>query len=69
MSFNIVRSNNSKAAELFRLLSFLNPDGILIEFLQSGAEALHEDLQKLVSNRVDMSKPKGTDRVGKIFLA
>ena len=56
MSFNIVRSNNSQAAELLRLLSFLNPDGILIDFLQSGAEALQEALQKLMSNRIDMSK-------------
>jgi hypothetical protein len=56
MSFNIIKNNNSQAAELLRLLSFLNPDGILIDFLQSGAEALQEDLQKLVSNRIDMSK-------------
>jgi tetratricopeptide (TPR) repeat protein len=56
MSFNIVRSNNSLAAELFQLLSFFNPDGILIDFLQSGVEALQEDLRKVVSNRIDMSK-------------
>ena len=33
MSFNIVRNNHPQAAELLRLLSFLNPDGILNRFL------------------------------------
>ena len=56
MSFNIVRNNHPQAAELFQLLSFLNPDGILIDFLQAGAEALQDDLRQLVSNRIDMSK-------------
>ena len=56
MSFNIVRNNNSQAAELLQLLSFLNPDGILIEFLQSGVEALPDGLRQIVSNRIDMSK-------------
>src|SRR5271154_3780781 len=56
MSFNIVRNNHPQAAELFQLLSYLNPDGVLIDFLQSGAEALSEDLQKVLSSRIDMSK-------------
>src|SRR5271154_4435885 len=56
MSFNIVRNNHRQAAELFQLLSFLNPDGILIDFLQAGAEALRDDLRQLVSNQHDMSK-------------
>lgn len=56
ISFNIVRNNNSQAAELLQLLSFLNPDGILIDFLQCGAEVLPDDLRQVVSNRIDMSK-------------
>ena len=56
MSFNIVRNNHPQAAELFQLLSFLNPDGILIDFLQAGVEALRDNLRQLVSNRIDMSK-------------
>src|SRR5271170_1950606 len=56
MSFNIVRNNDRQAAELFQLLSFLNPDGVLIDFLQAGVEALQNDLRQLVSNRIDMSK-------------
>ena len=56
LSFNIVRSKNPQAAELLQLLSFLNPDGILIDFLEAGGEALPDELQKVVSNRIDMSK-------------
>ena len=56
MSFNIVRNNHPQAAELFQLLSFLNPDGILIDFLQSGVDALPDDLRKVVSNKIDLSK-------------
>ena len=56
MSFNIVRNTHAQAAELLRLLSFLNPDGILIDFLQSGIEALDNDLRQVVSNRVGLAK-------------
>ena len=56
MSFNIVRSIHPQAAELFQLFSFLNPDGILIDFLQDGAEALPDAMHQLVSNPMDMSK-------------
>ena len=56
MSFDIVRNIHPQAAELFQLLSFLNPDGILIDFLQDGMEALRDDLRRLLSNPIDMSK-------------
>jgi hypothetical protein len=56
MSFNIVRKNHRQAAELFQLLSYLNPDGVLIDFLQAGVKALPDDLQALVSSRIEMSK-------------
>ena len=52
MSFNVVRKNNPQAAKLFQILSFLNPDGILIDFLQSGIKAFPDDLQQVVSNRI-----------------
>jgi Tetratricopeptide repeat/NB-ARC domain len=48
MSFNEIRKNNSTAAHLFQLLAFFNPDGILIEFLKSGAEGMDNDLKRLV---------------------
>src|SRR5208282_603998 len=56
LSFNIVRENHPQAAELFQLLSFLNPDGIIIDFLRDGVEVLRDDLRQIVSNQIDMSK-------------
>jgi hypothetical protein len=56
MSFNIVRKNHTQATELFQLLLFLNPYGILIDFLQAGVQALQDDLRQLISSRIDMSK-------------
>jgi hypothetical protein len=37
MSFTAISGKDPTAVELLRLISFLNPDGILIKFLQSGA--------------------------------
>jgi tetratricopeptide (TPR) repeat protein len=54
MSFNIVRNNNPQAAKLFRLLSFLNPDNILIDFLQSGAVIFENDLRQIILNQISM---------------
>jgi hypothetical protein len=42
-------------AKLLRLFSFLNPDGILIAFLLSGAEALEGDLRHMISDRSEMA--------------
>ena len=57
MSFNLVRTNHTQAADLFRLFAFLNPDGILIDFLISGAKAIdNDDLRQLISNRIEMAK-------------
>jgi tetratricopeptide (TPR) repeat protein len=56
MSFKVIQNGHMQAAELLRLLSFLNPDGILIEFLQSGANALKNDLQEVVLDRNKRAK-------------
>ena len=56
MSFNIVQRNHPQAAKLFQLLSFLNPDGVLIDFLQSGIKGLPKDLQPIVASRIDLAK-------------
>jgi tetratricopeptide (TPR) repeat protein len=56
MSVKVVRNNNPHAAKLLQLISFLNPDGVLIEFLQSAAETLPEGLREVLSNRIDLSK-------------
>jgi hypothetical protein len=42
-------------ARLLRLFSFLNPDGILIAFLASGAEALEDGLQHIIFDQVEMA--------------
>ena len=56
MSFEVVRTRNPGGAELFQLLSFLNPDGVGIDFLQSGVEALQNDVRQLLSNQSEMAK-------------
>ena len=53
MSFKMVQELNPYAAELLRVLSFLNPDGALIDFMAAGAEAL--GLQPLLSNRGELA--------------
>jgi len=56
MSFQVVRNKNLPAAELFQLLAFLNPDGVRIDFLQAGAEVLHDDVEQLLAKPVEMAK-------------
>ena len=55
MSFSIIRNNHHQAAELLQLFSYLNPDGILIDFLQDGVDALQGELKEVISNRVVLS--------------
>ena len=45
-----------QAAKLFQLLSFLNPDGILIDFLESSVQVLEQDLRQVLSNPIDRAK-------------
>lgn len=49
MSYNIVRETNPSAVKLFELLTFLNPDSILIEFLVLGTEWFENDVQEVVA--------------------
>jgi hypothetical protein len=56
MSFMAISSNDPTAVELLRLLSFLNPDGILIKFLQSGANGIQENLQQIILHRIKSTK-------------
>jgi tetratricopeptide (TPR) repeat protein len=51
LSFQEVQQNSHAAAELLRLLAFLNPDGVMIEFLERGIDGLTEELQALVADR------------------
>ena len=56
MSFEILRKSNSRVVKLFQIMSLLNPDGILIDFLKDGLEALDYDLQTLVLNKLELAK-------------
>jgi len=49
LSFERIEQNNSDAPKLLRLLSFLNPDGILTDFLDTGKEGLSAELAEIVS--------------------
>ena len=57
MAFKVLTENPSylQAANLFRLLSFLNPDKILIDFLCTGCRKL-KDFQSTFSNRSLLAK-------------
>jgi len=56
VSFDAVlkEENGHVAAKLLQLLAFLNPDIIMLDFLEAGAEALDDDLKKLVKDKVDL---------------
>ena len=51
MSFQQAQENNEGAAHLLKLLAFLNPDGVLIDFLEAGKESLTPELRELVADR------------------
>ena len=56
MSFEKVKENNSEAAKLLILFTFLNPDGILVDFLQDGYEGLDEPLRTAIGNPFKFSQ-------------
>jgi len=56
LSFNIVQKSHPLAALLFRILSFLHPDGILLDFLQFTIQAFPPNLQELLSSPAEVSK-------------
>jgi tetratricopeptide (TPR) repeat protein len=50
ISFEFIRKREPPTANLFQYLSFLNPDGILMEFVELGKEALGDDIREIVSD-------------------
>ena len=56
ISFDKVKSIHPQAANLLRLISFLNPDGILIEFLVAGVDGLESDLRNTISVPNELAK-------------
>ena len=50
LSFRQIGKNNKDASKLLRLLSFLNPDGILTDFLKAGKQGLDAERRAIVSD-------------------
>lgn len=55
MSFQLLQQHHMYSANLLRLFAFLNPDGILIDFLMAGLEALEPGLQRVMSSQIEMA--------------
>ena len=52
MSLAAISTNDPAAVELLRLISFLNPDGVLVEFLQNGAKATGNVLGQIILHSI-----------------
>jgi hypothetical protein len=59
LSFQVVKKRNAPAAQLLNLFAFLNPDEILLEFLDVGKMGLPESLNTLVGNSFELNKAMG----------
>jgi hypothetical protein len=55
LSFNLVRENYPNVAKFFQILSFLNPDGVLIDFLLTSAKALEINLREIIEDDLKRS--------------
>lgn len=51
MALNILRSHNTGAINLIRLLSYLNPEAVMTDFLVVGTKGINRDLKALVQDR------------------
>jgi hypothetical protein len=56
MSFDFLKNTEPKTARLLQLLSFLNPDGMLIEFIMSGKDALDIELRGIFDDNLKFAK-------------
>ena len=59
LSFDVIKKGNASAAELLNLFALLNPDEILLEFLDVGKMGLTESLNTLVGNSFELNKALG----------
>jgi tetratricopeptide (TPR) repeat protein len=50
LSFETLRKKDSLVARLLQLFSFLNPDGILIDFLVAGKQGLDDELRGVIED-------------------
>jgi tetratricopeptide (TPR) repeat protein len=56
MSFKYLQDAQPTTAKLFQILSFLNPDLILIDFIIAGSAAFEEDLRTLVTDNIKLKR-------------
>jgi tetratricopeptide (TPR) repeat protein len=56
MSFKVLQLNFPTSANLLKFLSFLNPDGILVNFLNDGAAFLDDELREVLTTPIEMRK-------------
>jgi len=54
LSFEVVKNQNPNAVQLLKLLAFLNPDEILVEFLEVGKGGLPEPFNTLVGDALEL---------------
>ena len=59
LSFQQIEQNNVGASELLKLFAFLNPDGILLKFLERGKDGLPDLLRDLIANADDFYQALG----------
>lgn len=59
LSFQSIEESNPDASRLLQLLAFLNPDGVLLEFLEAGVEGLEHELREIVGNRDQLFEALG----------
>ena len=59
LSFEIVKDRNPDAAQLLNLFAFLNPDEILVEFLEAGRDGLPEPLKNLIADTFEFPNALG----------
>ena len=59
ISFKIVKKQNPFAAQLLNLFAFLNPDEILLEFLEVGKAGLSDDLNTLIGDIFEFNEALG----------
>jgi tetratricopeptide (TPR) repeat protein len=55
ISFKVVQEKNPLAAKLFQVLSFLNPDRILLDFILAGKAAFEDGLKELLSDDISLA--------------
>jgi tetratricopeptide (TPR) repeat protein len=62
LSFNKIKEDpiyGAQASRLLELFAFLNPDGILIDFLDAGSSGLNSELREIVDNKLVFNESLG----------